>query len=290
MGVSFGHIADVYDETRELPSEVLRKFYEIIEEQIGLDQNLAVLDAGVGTGRTVGPILGRGVELVGVDISTEMLHKMAEKLRNKNQMNQVSLIVGDVAKLPFRACSFDLVLSLQVLHLVENWREAIKDAKRILKPGGVFVVANAGSPFIESNVGQKYEELSEKYGTMKFSKRIIKRIYRNAGSGTFQRFLKKAFDYSGLATSFDYERTELYLKEYGGFVKKKIISWRQAFEVSMILSGLQRRVLSRQWNIPIQTHEKIMSEVKKWVDKKIGTAHCSEEIERTFKIFVARFK
>ena len=290
MGVSFGHIADVYDETRELPSEVLQKFYALINEQIGLKQNLTVLDAGVGTGRTVSPLLDCGVELIGVDISSAMLKKMAKKLKKKNQMKQVSLIVGDVTRLPLRASSFDLILSIQVLHLVENWREAIQDAKRILRPRGVFVVANAGSPFIESTVGQKYEELSEKYGTSKLSKRIMKRIYRNVGSGIFRKFLKKAFDYSGLATGFDYERTDRYLKEHGGLVRKETISWKQTFEISVILSGLEKRVLSRQWTVPPSTHEKIMSELKKWVNKKTGFVHCSEEIERRFKIFMAKFR
>lgn len=74
MVVSFDKAADVYDKTRGLPSSDLIK--AIIDE---ISDAQTVLDAGVGTSRFAKPLLMRGMRVVGVDISGEMLLYAKEK-------------------------------------------------------------------------------------------------------------------------------------------------------------------------------------------------------------------
>lgn len=294
MARSFDDIADLYDETRELPSRVLEKFYEIIDREIKLHRNIAVLDDGVGTGRTVGPLLDRGVELVGVDISSTMLKKTLEKLKKKNQQNQVLLIMADVTRLPLRASSFDLVISVQVLHLVKNWKRGIQEAKCVLRPQGAFVVGDAGSPFNVSEVGRKYDEISRKFDARKrllnLLKPLVTGILANIKSNTIRKILENAFAHFGMQTAFYYDLLDEYLKENWEYVRERNISWSETIKVADILSVLDRRLLSKQWKIQIQIHERIMFQLKKWVNKKMGSAQSSERIKRNFKIYSAKFR
>src|SRR3989338_6738650 len=46
---------------------------------------------------------------------------------------------ADVLRLPFNKSSFDVVIMLDTLHHVDDWRRAIREIKRVLKPKGKFL-------------------------------------------------------------------------------------------------------------------------------------------------------
>lgn len=79
-----------------------------------------VMDAGCGTGRLTGELLAalpRG-QVVGIDLSQEMLRKAREHLRAQLH-SRLSLIAGDLLDLPF-ARVFDGIVSTAALHWVPN--------------------------------------------------------------------------------------------------------------------------------------------------------------------------
>jgi SAM-dependent methyltransferase len=49
------------------------------------------------------------------------------------------LVQGDATCLPFAAGAFDAVLTVHVFHLLANWRAALAAARRVLRPGGIFL-------------------------------------------------------------------------------------------------------------------------------------------------------
>lgn len=98
-----------------------------------------VLELAVGTGRLAIPLAERGLEVVGVDISEEML----AQLRAKPGAERVETIVGDMTTVRLDR-EFDVVLlaysSLFVLGTQEAQVQLFRNAADHLRPGGRFVL------------------------------------------------------------------------------------------------------------------------------------------------------
>jgi SAM-dependent methyltransferase len=95
------------------------------------------LEVGVGTGRIALPLARAGVEMVGVDLSRPMLDQLVQKAGGL----PFPLAVGDARALPFGDGSFGAGLVAHVLHLIPTWRRAVEEMARVLRPGGVLLVA-----------------------------------------------------------------------------------------------------------------------------------------------------
>ncbi|HSL46086.1 MAG TPA: class I SAM-dependent methyltransferase [Anaerolineales bacterium] len=128
---SFDRAASYYDQTRPLPEPAATKGIESILEIIGAEAR--VLEVGAGTGRISIPLLQRGMDLIGCDLSSSMLGRL------QNKFSSARLTRADASRLPFPAASFDIVMTVHVLHLVPAWREALREFKRLLKPGGAYL-------------------------------------------------------------------------------------------------------------------------------------------------------
>jgi SAM-dependent methyltransferase len=98
-----------------------------------------VLELGVGTGRIALPLVDAGIDVDGIDASSDML----DALRAKPHAPNVRAVLGDMAALPY-APGFALVLvafnTLFNLASHERIEACFRDVARVLAPGGVFVV------------------------------------------------------------------------------------------------------------------------------------------------------
>ena len=56
---------------------------------------------------------------------------------------------GEVSSIPAADASYDAVLSLQVLHHIEDWRAAAEEVTRVLRPGGSFLLAESLIGFLD---------------------------------------------------------------------------------------------------------------------------------------------
>jgi ubiquinone/menaquinone biosynthesis C-methylase UbiE len=100
-----------------------------------------VLDIGTGTGQlAIGAVSRwRGISVVGVDASSEM-RAMAETLAERSLGPANGRFRSEVAfadTLPFEDGAFDVALSSFVFQLVPNRARALREARRVLRPGGV---------------------------------------------------------------------------------------------------------------------------------------------------------
>ncbi len=108
---------------------------EGVDEVLKLDPQESLLDIGTGPGyfptrlREVGHL---GC-LVGMDFSSGMLEVASAKT------NAVEWIQGNAMELPFPDSSFDVVTARHMLYHVPDMNKAIREAKRVLKPGGRFM-------------------------------------------------------------------------------------------------------------------------------------------------------
>lgn len=104
-----------------------------------------VLDAGCGTGVYTEWLLEQGAEVVGVDVSEEMLAEAADRVGERATLHRADL----AEPLEFAdADSFDGVVSVLVLGYVEDWRRPFSEFARVLEPGG-FLVFTVANPFDE---------------------------------------------------------------------------------------------------------------------------------------------
>lgn len=288
--MSFDDIAPIYDETRTVPSWILSKFYErIFKKEIRLNPNLNILDAGIGTGRTAGPLLNLGVHLVGIDISKEMLRRMVEKLKKSSVSSQVSFILGDVTALPFRDHSFDLVISVHVLHLIKKWRKAIKETKRVLRIDGFFSVAGHGAPELISKTGQKYFDLVKNYSSLGLVGKsiwILNKVLKYEKTGFLERISKMFSERNDFWGS----RGQAYLRKQAFSMKQYIIKWQEVIDINLIFNRFDKRVISNQWRIPREIHEKAMFELSKWKNEEIRKNGPFEKIPRGFVAVMVRFR
>jgi ubiquinone/menaquinone biosynthesis C-methylase UbiE len=77
-----------------------------------------------------------------IDISSKMI-AIAQGKADANDVVNVTFNRSTVDELSVSDQSFDAVLGLSILHLLENKEEAIAKVHRMLKPGGIFVSSTA---------------------------------------------------------------------------------------------------------------------------------------------------
>lgn len=96
-----------------------------------------VLDLGCGNGR-FSEIFPEDIDYIGVDNSEKMI-EIAKKRYPKSKF-----CLADALNLPFPENFFDVIFSLAVIHHIpsEEFRlRFLKEAKRVLKPGGIFILS-----------------------------------------------------------------------------------------------------------------------------------------------------
>src|SRR6185369_541994 len=101
----------------------------------------SLLDLGTGTGRML-ELFGREIERgLGLDLSLDMLLLARDRLERAG-LKHCSVRQGDIYDLPLANASFDVVILHQVLHFLEDGARAIKEAARVLRPGGRLLVVD----------------------------------------------------------------------------------------------------------------------------------------------------
>jgi ubiquinone/menaquinone biosynthesis C-methylase UbiE len=101
----------------------------------------ALLDLGTGTGRMLelfGPRIEHGL---GLDLSLDML-AMARARLDRAGLRHCSVRQGDIYDLALPKDTFDVVIVHQVLHFLDDGARAIREAARVLRPGGRLLVVD----------------------------------------------------------------------------------------------------------------------------------------------------
>jgi SAM-dependent methyltransferase len=139
-GVFGDDLAANYDESRHLGEESVRNLTEVlVAELLGRG---AVLEIGVGTGRVALPLARAGIPMLGVDPSSAMLRRLLQKGEDRPPFG---LLRGDALALPFADATLGATLFCHVLHLIPDWQGALREAARVLRPGGALMMEGAGT-------------------------------------------------------------------------------------------------------------------------------------------------
>ena len=100
-----------------------------------------VLDVACGPGLLVCAFARVAKHATGVDMTPAMLDQ-ARKLQQEKKLTNVSWQPGDVYALPFPQPQFSIVSSRFAFHHFQKPLDALKEMKRVCKPGGRVVVAD----------------------------------------------------------------------------------------------------------------------------------------------------
>lgn len=94
------------------------------------------LDAACGTGRHAAYLRGRGHEVIGVDVSPEMLERARARVPDGD------FRVGDLESLPVESHSVDLAVCALALDHVPQLEPALRELARVVRPGGRVIVSD----------------------------------------------------------------------------------------------------------------------------------------------------
>jgi phosphatidylethanolamine/phosphatidyl-N-methylethanolamine N-methyltransferase len=129
--------APVYDNTfGRFAAEGRKHAVEIVNRSKG-----RVLEVGVGTGLSL-PAYGRHLEIVGIDLSPEMLEKARERVAAERLRNVTGLHEMDAGDLDFRDASFDTVVAMYVMTVVPDPEKVMRELSRVCRPGGEVMIVN----------------------------------------------------------------------------------------------------------------------------------------------------
>ncbi len=101
-----------------------------------------VLDIGCGTGQLALQLVGHAYEVVGIDISPQMVKWAERYVRSKADSASAvaSFRVGDVEELDLPDGSMDAVVALGVLEWLADDRKAFSEIRRVLRPDGIAII------------------------------------------------------------------------------------------------------------------------------------------------------
>ena len=129
--------APVYDHTfGRVAAEGRKHAVEVLNQSSG-----RILEVGVGTGLSL-PDYKSSLEIVGIDLSPEMLDKARERVAEEGLENVQGLHEMDASELTFEDNSFDTVVAMFVMTVVPDPAKVMRELARTCKPGGEVMLVN----------------------------------------------------------------------------------------------------------------------------------------------------
>ena len=117
--------------------------HRLLHQLIGVVKGKRVLDLGCGDGLLTAALAERGARTVGIDIDRSML-RAAVARTDPGQRKPARFVEGRLEQLPFRDAMFDVVVAVTVLCLLSDQAIAVREAARVLRPGGRLIIGDLG--------------------------------------------------------------------------------------------------------------------------------------------------
>lgn len=266
--VSFDRVADRYDATRGYAPQVATQIAAGLIAAGGLTAGSSLLEIGIGTGRIALPLLAAGVNVTGVDIAPRMVERLRAKYAEQHERlaglawGMLRVEIANMTALPFDVATFDVVLGVHVLHLVPAWREALDEALRVLRPGGIVLLGQ------DVTDGPERHLLSDRWEV----------IVRELGGTT------------GQVGAAGYRAAVEELRARGLRVEERVVArWEEQVTPRQGLTDITERLWSRTWQVPDDLFAESVRRLTAWADVTFGdTLDTPRTIPLRFKVAIAR--
>lgn len=161
--------AGLYD--KFFGSDYINKQRKLEISTIDLKAGDRVLFIGIGTGEDL-KFITKGVEIVGVDITDEMLD-IARKKAEKLNLKDAQILNMDGQKLDFEDNSFDVVVLNLILSVIPDGHKCLSEAHRVLRNGGTIAV---------------FDKFLEDKSTPNILRRLLNKVTSSLGTDINRRF------------------------------------------------------------------------------------------------------
>ncbi len=262
--LSFDAVARDYDISRGLPQEAQIRIGVRMRDVANWRHGEVFLDAGVGTGRFGVPLARLGVPVVGVDISANMLARMQVNREKASREEQRELPLraarGDLRRMPVVSHAFQAALIVHILHLIADWKGVLGEIRRVLKPGGVLLMAGQGGQ--GSPARAFYHSL------------VVERGLLAPSLGAYR------------------EEVCAYLLEQGAQIEKvdmSDIAWTARRPLALTLELLRRRTWSSLRDISEADNDSLLAETTAWALRHYGSLDAIEEDEAGCSLTTVRW-
>lgn len=255
--LNFDRAVSYYDCTRALPREVSDALTDALIELGQLLPDRRCLEVGVGTGRIALPLVARGVDIVGIDLSSAMLARLASKWPNAH------LVQTDAALLPFSDRSFDVALMVHVIHLIADWKGALLEVQRVVQPGGLLlhVWNNRQQDDLASRLAERF------------------RVIVEAGGGSLDRpGARRREDALAFWAAQGWHSEEI-----------EVARWLEDYTPAGHIQSLRDRVWSATWQLSDGLLASAVDELTRWAQAEFGSLEQSYPIERLMMVDEVRF-
>lgn len=126
-------------------SAIARQSEALLLEFSGVTGSDTVLDVASGPGLVACAFAMRARHVTGIDLTPAMIAQ-AQKLQQKEQLDNLTWQVGDVLPLPFADGSFSMVITRYSFHHFLNPEAVFEEMIRVCQPGGTVMVVDAALP------------------------------------------------------------------------------------------------------------------------------------------------
>lgn len=112
--------------------------YEIVLEQMQLQDAETILEVGFGNGKLIPEVLAKAnhIQYHGLDFSETMVAEAQSFNKNEIASGEVDIRQGNISALPYPDHFFDKVFTINTLYFWDNPESDILELYRVLKPGG----------------------------------------------------------------------------------------------------------------------------------------------------------
>ena len=130
----------------------------------------------IGCGRGVGVELMLGPFAAGSAAAFDLDPRMVRRARARltGYGRDVALWVGDATAISVPAESYDAVFDFGIIHHISDWRAAVAEVFRVLKPAGRFYAEEVMGPFLDHPLSRRLFDhpQQDRFGLAEFSQAV----------------------------------------------------------------------------------------------------------------------
>lgn len=117
--------------------------------QVKLPPQPTCLEIGCGVGHAAATLQRRlnCRNFVALDYDPKQIRIARDR---SSHLRGLNFILGSADTLPVKNDYFDAVFDMGILHHIEQWRQAVEEIYRALKPGGVFIFEDIFRPLVDN--------------------------------------------------------------------------------------------------------------------------------------------
>lgn len=201
--------------------------------RVNINPEGTMLDLGCGEGRHIFGVMEKFPDLkcIGLDPHIESLDKAFEGLKFLESISntKTNFLSGSAYSLPFSDDSFDLVVCSEVLEHLHDYKDAIKEINRVLKPGGQFL-ASVPAEFPEKICW------------------LLSEAYQNQPGGHLRIFKKNELIKEVAEHNFSFESSQRFHSIHSAYWWLRCLFWKSQ-ESNIIIKGykkiLERHILKK---------------------------------------------